>query len=98
MSDTGQKTRNSARQQAAELSATLDRVRGITDGCTLAPEHNFSACCIEHDIHYRENPDHITRGEADARLRRCIAGKNHATLAWIYWLAVRIFGRKAWKK
>ena len=33
-----------------------------------------------------------------ARLRRCIAGKNHAITAWAYWLTVRLFGRANWKK
>lgn len=86
------------RQHAAGLKSTYDRLRSETDGCTMSPDMNFEQCCIEHDLHYRHNSENISRAEADARLRRCIAGKNHAVVAWAYWFAVRVFGRKQWKK
>lgn len=87
----------SAKIQAKELLSTLRRVRTKTDGCTSSPDFNFVQCCIEHDINYRDNPNEITRADADKRLRKCIQAKGFIILPWLYWSAVRLFGGNAWK-
>lgn len=67
-----------------------------SDGCTGAPGLNFTSCCFEHDYYYTTHA--VSRREADKRLRQCIARKRWRLLPVLYWLGVRIFGRKAWKK
>lgn len=86
----------------SELAAAL---RG--DGCTSSPDLWYRGCCDAHDVHYRTGCDlegnPITRKEADRQLRRCMAqsGKTPVIgrwlLPWLYWAAVRAFGRRAWK-
>ena len=67
------------------------------DGCTAVPDFDFGAdCCGEHDFHYQDND--ISRAEADKRLRQCIQKKGYIVLPWIYWLGVRIFGRKYYNR
>lgn len=66
-----------------------------SDGCTNSPDFNFTRCCEEHDYHYSRHD--ITRAEADKILRKCIQRKwKGILLPWIYWGAVRIFGRRHW--
>lgn len=82
----------------AELAAAL---KG--DGCTSSPDLFYRRCCDEHDIYYRTGRDldgnPISRAEADRRLRNCMraAGKTPVIgrhlLPWVYWAAVRLFGR-----
>lgn len=76
------------------------------DGCTASPDLAYTRCCDEHDIHYRTgktiNGKPITRAQSDAQLRECMkrAGKTPVVgrwlLPWVYWSAVRLFGRQAW--
>jgi len=78
-----------------------DRLDLTSDGCSNAPDFNFTKCCKEHDYYYR-NPVELTgvsRAEADRRLRRCI--RSHwggPVMPWIYWGAVRLFGWIPWNK
>ncbi len=67
-----------------------------SDGCTLAPDLNFKECCKEHDALYQVQ--YGTRSSADRILRMCIRKAGWPKLAWIYWLAVRIFGWIAWRR
>lgn len=62
-----------------------------SDGCTAAPDLTFRECCVEHDVAYRSGK--IKRSEADARLRECMRAHGYVVLPWVYWAAVRIFGR-----
>lgn len=67
------------------------------DGCTAVPDFDFGAdCCGEHDYYYQSHE--ITRAEADKKLRQCIQKKGYIVLPWIYWLGVRIFGKRHWDK
>jgi hypothetical protein len=67
------------------------------DGCTASPDLNFgSDCCGEHDYHYQDTD--VSRAEADKRLRECIQKKGYIVLPWVYWLGVRIFGSRHYKK
>jgi len=71
--------------------------RGVYyDGCTGVPDFDFGAdCCGEHDFHYQQTD--ISRAEADKRLRQCIRKKGYIILPWVFWLGVRIFGRKYYR-
>ncbi len=73
------------------------RLRGIdSDGCTLAPDFNFYACCVWHDYYYRHPNSPITRAQADKLLYHCIKKKSNRVVAGIYYAAVRSLGAKAW--
>ena len=87
----------------SEIAAAL---RG--DDCTSAPDLTYRACCDQHDVYYKTGRDldgnPISRAEADKRLRLCMrrTGKTPLIgrwlLPWVYWGAVRLFGRGAWQK
>jgi hypothetical protein len=67
------------------------------DGCTGVPDFNFGAdCCDEHDFHYQLLD--MPRAEADRRLRECIRKKGYFFLPWIYWIGVRLFGARDYRK
>ena len=63
-----------------------------SDGCTSAPDLNVRNCCEEHDVHYALAD--IPRSEADKKLRHCMKERGWRVLPWVYWAAVRIFGKK----
>lgn len=76
------------------------------DGCSSAPDFWFTECCNEHDVYYRTGRDadgfRITRLDADKQLFRCMKKTAHTFVGrWflspLYWCAVRLFGRRAWK-
>jgi len=64
----------------------------ISDGCTYSPDFDFYHCCEEHDWYYHTGD--ISRKIADKKLRECIRKKGYIILPWIYWAAVRAFGRR----
>ncbi len=67
-------------------------LKGYTfDGCTNAPDLNAVECCNRHDYDYQNMG--VSRAEADNRLRRCMQRKGWIILPWVYWAAVRVFGR-----
>jgi hypothetical protein len=67
------------------------------DGCTGVPDFDFGAdCCGEHDYHYQLTD--VSRLEADTRLRECLRAKGYFLLPWIYWLGVRVFGGRFYRK
>lgn len=78
------------------------------DGCTNAPDLWYTSCCQRHDDAYSTHADHygrpITRAKADAQFRQCLArsGKlgpiGRRFIPWLYWSAVRLFGRRYWKQ
>ena len=70
-----------------------------SDGCTASPDLFWKECCEEHDFYYR-HPEiaGISRKEADKRLRLCMRKKGSGRIiSGIYWLAVRLFGGRAYK-
>lgn len=77
------------------------------DGCSDSPDLFYRRCCDEHDIAYRTGADvdgvPTTRKDADAELFKCMCktGKTPVLGRFIipsfYWIAVRLFGSKAWK-
>jgi hypothetical protein len=67
------------------------------DGCTAVPDFDFGAdCCGEHDYHYQLGT--MSRADADKRLRRCIQKKGYVVLPWVFWLGVRVFGGRYYRK
>lgn len=78
-------------ERKPKMSEKLKAVKQFTsDGCTMAPDLVFKTCCEEHDMYYALGG--VTRREADKRLRLCIKSKGYPVLAWVYWIAVRLFG------
>jgi hypothetical protein len=84
------------------------RRKATTNGCTASPELWYHRCCNRHDRDYATGADEtgkpITRAQADARLFACMVEARSgwpvtgAIVPAIYWLAVRLFGRKFWKR
>lgn len=78
-----------------------------SDGCSSVPDFTFHHCCLQHDYYYRTHEHRhdgtpISRAEADRRLRQCIARSragpwHYRFLPWVYWLGVRVAGRRAWR-
>ncbi len=62
----------------------------MTDGCTMAPDLEFSECCVEHDLNYCTIEN--TREQADHKLRICIYENGYPVLSVLYWITVRIVG------
>ena len=62
----------------------------VTDGCTMAPDLEFSECCDTHDLDYSTTD--TTRAQADRRLRQCIHKKGYPFLSIVYWIGVRLMG------
>lgn len=64
--------------------------------------YKFDCCCQDHDKDY-EKETKLTQSQADVKFRDCMrkkAGKNlfWILIAWIFYLAVKIGGKKAYKK
>lgn len=77
-----------------------------SDGCTKSPDMDFKHCCVEHDAYYEDGS--ISRLEADNKLFKCILANakkgnpfswsHYFKFATTYWLGVRLFGSKSYKK
>lgn len=67
-----------------------------TDGCTLVPDFNFSACCDAHDRHYWQGGSCAERRQADRELVQCIRQAGHPHLAPLYGIGVRLGGTDIW--
>ncbi len=65
------------------------------DGCTLAPDFNFAACCDAHDVVYWQGGNTEDRLKADRSFRQCIADGGRTALASVYYRGVR-FGGVGW--
>lgn len=78
----------------------------IDDGCTCAPDFDFSYCCQMHDYLYWRGGINGSRAKADEMLFKCISrhGKRkgqplrYLALAYIYWIFVRAFGWYSFSK
>lgn len=77
--------------EQVKMVAKSAKAAFTSDGCTMSPDFTFRQCCVQHDMDYA-NP-HIPRSFADDRMRRCIQSEGYVVLPWVYWLAVRVFGR-----
>lgn len=72
-------------------------VADLCRGCTAVPDLHFSECCRQHDLDY-ENMK-ISRKDADKRFLDCmLATRKLKSIAYVYYLGVRIFGGLFWKE
>ena len=63
-----------------------------TDGCSMWPDGDWVACCVEHDIAYWCGGSTHARAAADQGLNDCLVRLGHPTMAeWVY-IGVRIGG------
>ncbi|MFN2378382.1 MAG: hypothetical protein ABR538_17770 [Candidatus Binatia bacterium] len=62
------------------LRAGLDlpRRRFTTDVCSVSPDRNYGACCIDHDVSYWCGGSEIDRLQADRRLALCVEEHGHS--------------------
>lgn len=56
----------------------LPRRRFTTDVCSVSPDRNYGACCIDHDISYWCGGSEGDRFEADRRLADCVQEHGHS--------------------
>jgi len=61
----------------------------VANGCTMAPDFNFTDCCDSHDECYCAQTG---RSGCDSTLKDCIEDAGHPVLACLYWAGVRAFG------
>jgi len=66
-----------------------------TDVCTLWPDGDWGACCVEHDVAYWCGGSDEARSAADERFRQCVAARTDAVFAAVSWFGVRV-GGAAW--
>jgi len=62
------------------------------DGCSLAPDFDFTLCCDRHDVRYWPGGSKDERRHADLEFRQCVEAADHPLLAGIYYYGVRIGG------
>ncbi len=62
------------------------------DGCTLAPDFDFAACCDAHDVAYWQGGNAEQRLTADRTFRQCIVDRDRTALASVYYRGVRLGG------
>jgi hypothetical protein len=63
-----------------------------SDGCSVAPDFNFTQCCLEHDKAYWRGGTCAERRAADQALKRCITENGHGFMSNVYYASVRLFG------
>jgi len=61
-----------------------------TDGCSVWPDSEWRACCIEHDMAYWCGGARAERLQADRVFRACVAERSNAFNAWTMFWGVRI--------
>lgn len=65
----------------------------LSDGCTLFPEGNWSACCVQHDVYYWQGGSAQKRREADRELQECFYNQtDNQILALFVYSGVRVGG------
>jgi hypothetical protein len=76
-----------------------------SDGCSGVPDWLIWTCW-EHDIHYRTHKmldgEAITRAQADyvfrRRIQQCSGWGRLSPVSWWRWVALKLFGMRAWKR
>ena len=63
-----------------------------SDGCSMFPDGDYRACCVEHDKVYFYGGPKEQRLKADQELQSCVRAKGHKYLAPMMYLGVRIGG------
>lgn len=83
-------SKNCLERRGTDLKVPIRVFR--TDGCTLWPEGNWQACCIEHDMVYWCGGDRKFRKQADNELRACVSRLGHPFIGSLMWLGSRTVG------
>lgn len=83
---------------------TEDEAAVHSNGCTNSPDFGFKRCCVRHDFDYYRGGSEKDRLHADQALQSCIRNNAnqkcpfsvafHWWLSYLYYAAVRLFGRK----
>jgi hypothetical protein len=63
-----------------------------SDACSLFPDGNYAACCVEHDKAYYFGGSSKERKTADNMLYECVRKKRNKFTARLMWFGVRIGG------
>lgn len=63
-----------------------------TDRCSLWPDGDWYACCVQHDYAYWCGGSALQRTRADKQLRRCIKAKGYPLMGRIMQWGVRFGG------
>lgn len=61
-----------------------------TDGCSMVPDGNALACCIEHDVQYWCGGSLRERKAADLAFRECLTESTGPLAAGVMFVGVRI--------
>ncbi|MEM9091779.1 MAG: hypothetical protein AAGC93_23945 [Cyanobacteria bacterium P01_F01_bin.53] len=67
----------------------------IPDGCTGVPDFDFKDVCDRHDLDYAAGGTEDDRLRADQVLKQGILERGHPILARVYFVGVRVLGRRA---
>ena len=68
-----------------------------TDGCSKAPDFNFSECCKVHDYYYWKGGSSKEKKKADQLLGQCIKNATYDIIGTAYEKTVRVFGLPFWR-
>lgn len=63
-----------------------------TDGCSMVPDGDWGACCVEHDMKYWCGGDREQRLDADKELKQCVASDAGPARAQLMFLGTRLGG------
>ncbi len=63
-----------------------------TDGCTLWPDSDWQACCVEHDMTYWCGGTAEERKAADKAIRECVAETGHPLVGSLMSGVIRVTG------
>jgi hypothetical protein len=63
-----------------------------TDGCSLWPDRDWQACCVEHDMDYWCGGSAEQRRTADRVLRQCVRARQHPVAASLMYWGTRLGG------
>jgi len=66
------------------------------NGCSFVPDFGYRSCCDSHDRDYIKGGTEAERVASDLRLRECIEKCGNRSLAYVYWMGVRMGGWLFW--
>ncbi|HEB90665.1 MAG TPA: hypothetical protein ENI85_13925 [Deltaproteobacteria bacterium] len=79
-----------------DRTATIPPHSFTTDGCSVFPDGDWQACCVEHDLDYWCGGPSSERKRADLELAACVARAGHPLLGPAMRAGVRLGGAPWW--
>ena len=67
-----------------------------SDHCSVVPDYDHAACCVEHDWRYWQGGTRRQRSRADRDFCICLRGRTGPLGARLRWLGVRLGGVGLW--